>query len=835
MLHVHLFGVPAVRRNDSPLPMSSQMLGLLACLLLSPRRAHPRPLLAGLFWPDVPEDRSRRNLSNALYRLRQTLGDDAPLQATAENVGVRDGATLWVDVAEFRTALAADDLPQAVKLYRGDLLEGHYDDWLLAPRLALRTQALEAMEQLVVAREADGQFAGALRLARRLAQAEPLYEEGHRLVIRLLARLQRRHEALAHYDYLVSLLDDELGVELMPETQALAADIRNEPAAAEPVPLQQGHTPFVGRVEERAAVLAALETALEGSSGRVCAIEGAPGIGKSRMLCELAGGALWRGMAIAGGNVMEQPTPSPFSPLAVALNTALAGPRATQIEMLLPATTLAALAPLYAPWRDLAPLPNLPPRQARDRFHRALADVWQTLGDLTPHLLFFDDLQWAAPALWEALDVLVQALPKSRVFLLLAYRRPAIEQSAGWATLQRWERESRLTAVGLNPLDRAEVEQLLPPAKRDRLDEVMTTTGGNPFFVTEALDVLEKGRPLPDALLPAHMAALSPETQVALESAAVIGTKVPYRLWAAVSEMDPFALAAAAEQLADNQLLRPVPLGFIFSHNLLQEAVYDGMDSSRRRQLHHQAARALADENKGGLRTRAYHLDRAGDKEAAAAVYRQAGEQKLALFAFAEAQSAFERSLALLPPTPSRARVETLLAYARACEITGDVAKQGETLDAALREARALHEEALLAEAIMRAEAYRAGQGQAEAESGAVETHEAMTAGGRRKTVTLARQDAPLGRPLAAGEKVTLRWTLEAPEDATVTGKAPRRRYVLRRLLAEAEAAGAAPTDSDLADALGVSRHTILRDMDALAQAGTTLPTRRRRRILPQK
>jgi len=214
-------------------------------------------------------------------------------------------------------------------------------------------------------------------------------------------------------------------------------------------------------------------------------------------------------------------------------------------------------------------------------------------------------------------------------------------------------------------------------------------------------------------------------------------------------------------------------------------------------------------------------------------MYRQAGEQKLDLFAFAEAQSAFERALALLPPTPSRERVETLLAYVRVCEITGDLGKQGETLDAALREARVLREEPLLAEAIVLAEDYRARQGQPEITLGTVEALGAVTTNGHRKTVTLARQDAPLGRPLTESEKVNLRWTIEAPEDADITSKVSRRHHVLRRLLAEAEAAGAAPTDGDLADALCVSRHTILRDMAALSQNGMPLHTRRRRNMSP--
>lgn len=99
--------------------------------------------------------------------------------------------------------------------------------------------------------------------------------------------------------------------------------------------------------------------------------------------------------------------------------------------------------------------------------------------------------------------------------------------------------------------------------------------------------------------------------------------------------------------------------------------------------------------------------------------------------------------------------------------------------------------------------------------------------------VSLARVDAPLGRPLHAAEHVEVSWTVDAGEaDAAILrqhGKVALRQHRLRRLLAEASAQEAAPTDDDLAQALGVSRRTILRDMEALAQAGFTSPTRRRK------
>jgi tetratricopeptide (TPR) repeat protein len=110
---------------------------------------------------------------------------------------------------------------------------------------------------------------------------------------------------------------------------------------------------------------------------------------------------------------------------------------------------------------------------------------------------------------------------------------------------------------------------------------------------------------------------------------------------------------------------------------------------------------------------------------------------------------------------------------------------------------------------------------------------QALQANPTAHMVRLARVDAPLGRPLYETERVEISWTVDAGEaDVAILrqyGKATLRQHRLRRLLGEAIAQGAAPTDDDLAQALGVSRRTILRDMAALAQAGFTFPTRRRK------
>jgi tetratricopeptide (TPR) repeat protein len=112
---------------------------------------------------------------------------------------------------------------------------------------------------------------------------------------------------------------------------------------------------------------------------------------------------------------------------------------------------------------------------------------------------------------------------------------------------------------------------------------------------------------------------------------------------------------------------------------------------------------------------------------------------------------------------------------------------------------------------------------------GIVAAYDKLTATTRQITREIARADVPTGRRLTPADFVPVTWTILAPDDELIADPAERRRNSLRRLLDEAAAQGAAPTDDDLAAALGVSRRTIVRDMQTLAQSGHPIPTRKRK------
>ncbi len=686
---VRLFGQLHVQNGDRVCIIpGGKARALLAYLLLHGRSACRRERLAHLLWPDAAPDRARRNLSDTLYRLRQALDDDW-LVTTPETIGLVPDLDLDVDLWRFEAAIQSGDmaaLAQAVELYQGELLPGIDDDWALPPRVALHESYLDALEQVGRHAEENRELSRALLCYRRLTQADPLREDGYQGMMRALAGQQRFAEALRIYESLERILARTLDVRPGPVSRQLAARIRDE---AEVAAFQQAATaprpmPFVGRLPERATAVRALEAAQAGR-GSVLAVEGEAGMGKSRFLAYLEESAAWRDALVLSGRATEYPGASPFAPLVEALSPLLHTAQAAPVAESLSPETLAALALVFPEWRPLARLPDLPGDQARARLYDALIDLIAALSDYAPLVLILDDMHRAEPSLWALLTALVSRLDRQRLLLALGYRRSQLAEAGFLQTLQAWEGQVRVRAIRLAPFSVEEVARLLPEGSALDATAVRGVTGGNPFFIQEYLLSVRAGESAPQALVAGRVAALPAEARQALDGAAVIGDRVPFRLWRDLLQLSSEKLARIGALLTERTLLHPQADGYGFVHDLVQTTVYAGIPSEGRRRLHARIAELLASEpEEGQLRLLALHLDRAGEAQAAARVYARAGHYELQLLAFTEARTAFERALTLAPDNRDRKRVETLLALAKACDVTGDRTRQKQALDEAL-------------------------------------------------------------------------------------------------------------------------------------------------------
>jgi DNA-binding SARP family transcriptional activator len=194
------------------LPRCAQRL--IAHLSLRGRPA--RAAVAGQLWPDVPEDHANGSLRSALWRVQKAVPGLVDVSGGALGLA-RD---VRVDVREFRDwvqrVLHTDAVlegPMAPEVaFRGELLPGWYDDWVLLERERLRQLRLHAFEALADRLACSGRYAEAVQAAYAAVGIEPLRESAHRAVVRVHLAEGNIAEAVRAYDTLCDMLGRELGV-----------------------------------------------------------------------------------------------------------------------------------------------------------------------------------------------------------------------------------------------------------------------------------------------------------------------------------------------------------------------------------------------------------------------------------------------------------------------------------------------------------------------------------------------------------------------------------------------------------------------------------------------
>ncbi|HEU4894909.1 MAG TPA: BTAD domain-containing putative transcriptional regulator, partial [Acidimicrobiia bacterium] len=277
-LRIHLFGGFLLERGEWALPPIASRAGrsLFAYLVVNRDRPLQRDLLAGTFWPDLPDSRARRRLSHTLWQIQDVVNTDSSshLDVTTDTLAFDASTPFWLDVEEFdrvtaKTSDGADRgdgemdagrLRTCVELYRGDFLAGYFDDWVLVEQDLYRQKYLTALRRLVDATKAEGGYDEALSLARRLTHHDPLSEEAHQEVMRLSFLLGRTSDAIEQFERCRSVLEEELGAEpSAPTVEIYQKILRQRRAGIRPLIDDQrssllerrADSPFVGRDEER--------------------------------------------------------------------------------------------------------------------------------------------------------------------------------------------------------------------------------------------------------------------------------------------------------------------------------------------------------------------------------------------------------------------------------------------------------------------------------------------------------------------------------------------------------------------------------------------------------
>lgn len=662
---------------------------LLAFLALAPGKACARDTLTALLWGDASEQNARASFRQTFSLLGKALGRHA-LEAQGRSIALAPGA-LETDAVEFDHCSVQNDrasLVHAAELYRGDLLAGLavsepiFEEWLLPEQERLRERAIDMLARLVARHKESGETEPAVQATLRLLAIDPLEEIAHRTLMRLYAEQGRRAAALRQYQVCVDALQRELGASPDAETRSLYNELlrqRDSGAPALPPEMPIHAAPLIGRDAELADSLGLLD-GIRAGRGRVIAILGQAGIGKTRLAEELAARAASEGMLVLQGRCFESQQLFPFAPWLEML-------RAAGV-----AEDRALLQALDAPWRaELARLlPEMTVAHAgagaassdelrRGRLFEALARLLALLAARRPLLLVCEDTHWADEMSLRLLATLGRRIQTMPVMIAVTVREEELPGSPALRrTFQELEPDGLLSKAALKPLSREETALLVRAMARAGEDEqavdslagqVWQTSEGNPFVVVECMRAGGRERrrgaafSLPERvrdLIEGHVERLGPDARELLAVAAVAGRVFDFALLQRASGMDERKASEALEELVRRQILHAVGEGFDFVHDRIRRVVDEMLLAPARRILHLSIAETLeslcAPELEKAYDRLAYHYARTNRSDKATAYLTRFAERAARAGAHNQAITALDEALDHLARMPQAAR-----------------------------------------------------------------------------------------------------------------------------------------------------------------------------------
>jgi len=705
MLHVSLLGEQAIAGDGGEgtggggaggagvRTRSSRSVALVAFLAVHAGSPQPRQRIAGMFWPESTDAQALTNLRRELHQLRQVLGDEPSLVVTARDLCWRDTPTCRVDVRVFDTerkaalaaAAAGDDggvlahATVAIGQYRGDLLPGVYDDWLLDARSELERQCVEMCDLLTASRARTDDLAGAVEAARRRVQLRPLEEAGYRTLMGLQADLGDRAGAISTYHHCASVLERELGVApdaatrtVFERLMAHARPAARSPAGAGPPagtgPAAARPGMAAARLFGRAAELGLLQdvwgAAVAGRCG-IALVRGGAGVGKTRLVAEVAELARLQGAVVASAQCFGTPGRLALAPVA---------------EWLRHPAVQSAVDALDPAWR--AEVSRLVPAATGGRAasSRAMADAWQRhrffeglaralIAVRPPLLLVLDNMQWCDEETLAFITFCLGLAGDDQLLVAATLRSDGPDDEHEFADwIARMRATGLLTELSLSPLEAADTAQLaeaisgqpLPQADADLLH---AATGGFPLYVIEAVrgTAGPGGTPPPagdlSAVLRKRLEQAAPAAREVAGLAAAAGTNFTLDLLTEASDLDADVVVEAVDELWRRRIMREFGDGYDFSHDLLRETAYAEVSPPKRWLLHRRIAQGLELLHAGDTDPVAAQLAdqyaRAGRPERALAYYRRAADVAAGMFAHAEAIRLHGKALSIIAAMPA--------------------------------------------------------------------------------------------------------------------------------------------------------------------------------------
>jgi DNA-binding SARP family transcriptional activator len=632
MIRCRTLGPLQVTVDDEPPPPEltwRKNAALLVYLARSPNRTRTREHLCGLLWGEKPESAARHSLNESLRVLRRCAGEDV-VHSEGRQVTLSDDGVL-LDTDQLEQSLGHEHWEIAAGLVAGSFMDGFgipdaspFEDWLTTERQLWHRHSVHALAMYAEHCLARGDIVGATRAAGEALALDPLSNAATRTSMRAAALTGERAAALEIYAVFAARLQDVLAVEPEPDTMRLADRVRRERTWRLPDVLTEEERtarrpPVVGREAELAELLEAWTKCVHEGRAALLAVEGDPGIGKTRLAEEVAARARLDGGTVVG--IRAVPVDAEV-PLAGVIGLCRGGLVEAPGLLAAPSHALASIAAELPDWAErfadeiqgVQPMP----------LARAASEILRPAAEEQPVFLFVDDAEWLDVESRKVLAGLLRDLSALPFTLFLAVSGPSGRELVD-ELRDRAGPDLLGASLSVQPLEAGDLRRLtaiaMPEYGDEELDRltrrIEADSAGLPLLAVELVNAVRLGLELDDTLsawpqtamtldqtmpgdLPDAVVSsirvgfrrLSPEAQQVLAAASVLGERVDAMALTRATELPEPEVNAGLDELEWQRWLCSEPRGYAFIARIVQRVVADDMLTPGQRRRIQEAAAA---------------------------------------------------------------------------------------------------------------------------------------------------------------------------------------------------------------------------------------------------
>lgn len=605
------------------------------------------------------------------------MDPDHFLIATSTTVSWSPRVEYWLDVPEFEkeaTQSSPQILQHAIDLYRGSFLANVYEDWCLEERYRLEAYYLRALTKLISYYLGINRFSVGIETCRLLLKADPLNEVAHRGIMLSNYQLGNRSAAIEQFHECSRLLRKELNIDPSEETRELFQAILDEkiPYIAPVTGALQSDK--VEQSRRPRAITPSLNLEATGLYGRdrdfqnlvewwntgvemVAVIQGEQGVGKTRLAQEFVRRLQSTGVLVGWGRCLPVGQGIPHFSIRMAIYDLVAN-APTSIRSMIPAWQAQEISNFVPELIDILGVQSAvaPPQMDQNKIFTAICNLVNTISKSSPILLVIDDINWASKSTFHLIEFLVRYLlsvqtnQNQKIHILTTSLESGIPsyQSISLVRLRRDHLVVDFTLSNLLPENLASwMTAASGNARNSRrlADALYNKTLGNPLFIRETLNALVENNQLRmDAstwegavlktgplrlplaasikqLIEARLVPLGTNVMETAQIASVIGMYFDVAEIQMISGREETAIFKDFQELVHTHIVvvnqPPKKHQFEFTHNLIQQAVYEMILPPARALMHRKIARKLIEERGQKAASRIlYHYQKSGDQEA---------------------------------------------------------------------------------------------------------------------------------------------------------------------------------------------------------------------------